>query len=249
MSDDDFSLSQSVEDYLLLILSDSNLPTGGFVASNGLESTYQHGFLDIPLPPPTAGNNNNNDNIKPLKSIDALLAFIRRSLHSYARLSLPFLNSAYEVVRELSSAVSSSSSGSCSTGGGATGSSSSSPGAAETLDKLAMLDRQLDSMMLSVVAKRASKAQGTALLTLYARAFAGPQSEEEGEQPGGGSGGGTMSMARLLATFKGMMRKGETGVEGHLPICWAMLTAALGLSLGKSRHRVGIPLPLEWAAS
>ena len=33
------------ESYLVQLLSDSNLPTGGFIASGGLESYHAHGFL------------------------------------------------------------------------------------------------------------------------------------------------------------------------------------------------------------
>ncbi|KAF8559167.1 urease accessory protein UreF [Imleria badia] len=67
------------DDYVLLLLADSNLPTGSFVASSGLESYTAHGFLAHP-------------------HSAALLAFIHDSLHSYARTALPVVSDAHRVV-------------------------------------------------------------------------------------------------------------------------------------------------------
>ncbi|KIY49475.1 urease accessory protein UreF [Fistulina hepatica ATCC 64428] len=66
------------EEYLLLILADSNLPTGSFVASSGLESYIKHGFAAL--------------------SESAVLSFVQDSLLSYAHSSLPFVSDAYERV-------------------------------------------------------------------------------------------------------------------------------------------------------
>jgi urease accessory protein len=61
--------SSSAETHLLYILLDSNLPTGGFVASSGLESYTKHGFLG------TASN---------AGSIEGLVKFVQESVRNYA---------------------------------------------------------------------------------------------------------------------------------------------------------------------
>ena len=40
----------ATESYLVQLLSDSNLPTGGFIASGGLESSHALGFRPPPGP-------------------------------------------------------------------------------------------------------------------------------------------------------------------------------------------------------
>lgn len=72
-----------MDDYVLLLLADSNLPTGSFVASSGLESYNTHGFL---APPHSA----------------AILGFIHDSLHSYAHTALPVVSDAHRIVAPLS---------------------------------------------------------------------------------------------------------------------------------------------------
>lgn len=73
----------AMDEYLLLLLADSNLPTGSFVASSGLESYNTHGFL---APPHRT----------------ALLGFIHDSLHSYAHTALPVVADAHRIVAPLS---------------------------------------------------------------------------------------------------------------------------------------------------
>lgn len=65
-----------MDDYLLLLLADSNLPTGSFIASSGLESYTTHGFL----------------------SHTPLLAFVHDSLHSYAHSALPVVSDAHRIM-------------------------------------------------------------------------------------------------------------------------------------------------------
>jgi urease accessory protein len=228
----------SIEDYLVLVLSDSNLPTGGFIASSGLESTYQHGFL---LHDPAVFDDELSAS-KKLTTIEAVVAFIQRSLHSYARLALPFLNSAHEAVAELASTLSSLSASTSSSENKISDRDGFDAAVASLLERLAVLDRQLDSMMLSAIARRASKAQGTALLTLHSRAFAElpqKQSVEEGTTAATTTPTMAVALAQVLVTFKSMTRRdvssggGMGAVHAHLPICWAILTATLGLSLGK----------------
>jgi urease accessory protein len=65
-------------EYLILLLTDSNLPTGGFVASSGLESYHAHGLL------------------KP--GAEGLLQFIRLSLETYANQSAAFVLDTHRIV-------------------------------------------------------------------------------------------------------------------------------------------------------
>ncbi len=166
-----YSMNADEQSYILLLLSDSNLPTGSFVASSGLESYLKHGF--------GAG--------------ERTITFVRHSLASYARSALPFVSDAHRIVNR-----------------------DYACGVAEQLSALAFRDSLYDSMTLNHVTRRASKLQGVALLTLYAKGFAKPEQEDK--------------MACLISQFKLMVRKEETA--GHLPICWGILTAPLGLSLG-----------------
>ncbi|KAK0444403.1 hypothetical protein EV421DRAFT_1890577 [Armillaria borealis] len=134
------------ETYILLLLSDSNLPTGAFVASSGLESYMKHGF----------GSNDPTD------------------IHSRQH-----------------------------------GSST-------------------ETMTLNHVARRASKSQGVALLTLYTKALSPPSSfplEPDAKRV-------HERMSTFFAQFKTMVRREDA--HGHLPTCWGALTAALGLTLERS---------------
>lgn len=181
------------EAYLLLLLSDSNLPTGSFVASSGLESFLKHGFS-------SSTRDSNNPSTSSINTT-TIVTFIQDSLSTYASSALPFVSDAYAVV-------------------------SSSGSSSETLDRLKALDDLYDSMTLNHVTKRASKAQGVALLTLYSKGFSRPPgfsalpADASAEQ-----------MAKLVDAYKLRVRS-ETA-PGHLPVCWGILCAALCMSLGR----------------
>lgn len=76
-------IDRHVEDYLVLILSDSNLPTGGFIASAGLESYYSHGFL----------TSQQQQMLRPT------LAFVEHSLANYAASVMPYMCAAYQLTQ------------------------------------------------------------------------------------------------------------------------------------------------------
>lgn len=190
MPDDD------TETYILLLLSDSNLPTGSFVASSGLESYFKHGFSSLSSPG------------------SATIDFIRDSLRSYARSALPFISDAHRAVETFAL-------------------DKEIDGDTEKfyhiLRTLTDLDELYQSMTLNHVTRRASMAQGVALLSLYSKGFsqtltlsAFSKAETRHHE---------VRMKTLLELFKSKVRKGE--VFGHLPICWGALTAALGLTLGE----------------
>ncbi|KAI5893991.1 uncharacterized protein SCHCODRAFT_01141901 [Schizophyllum commune H4-8] len=190
------------ETYLLLVLADSNLPTGSFVASSGLESYFKHSF-----------------DVQEGKRDAAVLAFVRDSLASYARTALPFVAGAHRAVEALAN-TDVPDSNTASESHPPTLNSLAHCDLASTLTTLAALDALCEATMLNHVSRRASRAQGVALLTLYAKGLAPPT---DGELLGG-----------ALDQYKLRVRREEA--PGHLPVCWGALTAALGLPLARAVH-------------
>ncbi|KAH7916253.1 hypothetical protein BJ138DRAFT_1169338 [Hygrophoropsis aurantiaca] len=175
------------ETYILLLLSDSNLPTGSFVASSGLESYVKHGFLS------------------PGSAMDDTINFIQDSLKTYAWSALAFVSDAHLLISTYFEQEESS--------------------VDSILEKLVALDEVYETMTLNHVTKRASKSQGVALLTLYSKGFSRPNKDDLSSHE--------TRLSALIDKLKLMIRREET--HGHLPICWGVLTAALGLSLERSQ--------------
>jgi urease accessory protein len=210
------------EAYLLLILSDANLPTGAFVASAGLESTVTHGLFRLPTGSPAGSD---------------IVAFLRNSVDTYARSALPFARDAHRTAAAYASGK--------------------MAGLDVALATLARLDALYDASTLNHVTRRASCAQGAALLTLYTKGFTRPvvltamsdsmagmttdcgvptgdrgdESESEYESRAGA----------LVAALKARVRRGDADAPGHLPVCWGVLAGVLGLTVGElnriSLHR------------
>lgn len=76
--------SEAYQSHLINILSDSNLPVGGFVSSSGLESFIAHSFLS------TASSD--------VERSDRLIGFLHSSLLNYASLALPFMIGLFSVL-------------------------------------------------------------------------------------------------------------------------------------------------------
>ncbi|PPQ78117.1 hypothetical protein CVT24_006418 [Panaeolus cyanescens] len=198
--------NNDTEAYILLTLADSNLPTGAFVASSGLESHVKHGFSSLS------------------SSVEmATVNFVRDSLGSYARTALPFVADAHILVSNYCSAVEQSR---------LQETGEQMKERTNVLKALTDLDELYHTMTLNHVARRASISQGVALLTLYSKGFARPSSlsaftatESQGQED---------QMKNLLEAFKLKARREE--VFGHLPVCWGMLTAALGLNLERAQY-------------
>lgn len=149
--DDEAVAKAADEAYLLLLLSDANLPTGSFVASSGLESSIKHGFFsDRSQESPFVGNDTSEPS-SPTPSAPRMTVgtvnFLRDSLLAYSRSTLAFIRAVYEALdrRKSGSDVS------------------------RTLKEIVQLDGLYEAMTLNHVARRASKAQGVALLTLYTK--------------------------------------------------------------------------------
>lgn len=174
--------------YIELLLCDSNLPTGAFVASSGLESSIKHGFFHSQNPTST-------------------INFIQDSLATYAHTALPFVSDAHRVVEHFSLNTDTSKE--------------------VVLSDLKALDDLYECMTLNHVAKRASKSQGVALLTLYSKGFSQPTFLVPKEKQGVTR---ESRMLGLVDQLKSSIRREDT--QGHLPICWGVLAGALQLSLG-----------------
>jgi urease accessory protein len=145
----------------------------------------------------------------PSHSPDSMINFIQDSLATYAHSALPFVSDAHHIVAEFSRSL-----------------IDDDIETTSTLSRLKALDELYETMTLNHVAKRASKSQGVALLTLYSKGFSKPAFLELG----------TTEVARetrllgLVDRLKLVIRREET--QGHLPICWGVLTGAFQLSLG-----------------
>lgn len=184
MNDDD-------ETFILLVLSDSNLPTGSFVASSGLESYFKHGFASL-FP----------------SSEHTLVSYIRQSLPTYARSALPFVTDAHRVI-------------------------SATKDSKTALNRLLALDQLYEASNLNHVARRASRSQGVALLTLFSKGLSKPPIHADIFKDEPSPSQQSSLLSSLVDEFKLLVRREET--PGHLPVCWGILTGALGLSLGSHR--------------
>lgn len=256
--DDDF------ETYLLLLLSDSNLPTGGFVASSGLESFHAHGLLHNSRPTADLTNYAGAKTV-PMKRgtaptqaqlSSATLGFARSTLHSYARSSFGFLARVHAVVRGFLERGMRADHGRSRVRMGETVQERETAeklwreerriALDECLEAVEKLDNSYHTLLLNHVARRASKAQGIALLTLYSKAFAKPINLSREAYDPSSSNTPTHSneaqiepAATLVDRLKMDIRRssiqpqGEQ-VHGHLPVCWAVFAACLGISLKKA---------------
>lgn len=178
--------------WLLWQLADSGLPTGGFVASSGLEAALATGLV--------AG------------SPDGVRLFVRESVKSYAMSAGPFVAAAHRLCRKANEDC---------------------DGRDRTLQAALDLDDEYDTSTGNAVARRASAAQGGALLSLWSKSFKMDdkdcgRSEVIGEENPGIER--TRRLNVLIQDFKAECRKGT--VVGHVPVCFGLLCGYLDLSLG-----------------
>ncbi|PWN42005.1 hypothetical protein IE81DRAFT_324005 [Ceraceosorus guamensis] len=233
VDDDHEAGTQSQMDYLLLLLGDSNLPTGGFVASSGLESFAAHGLLrafGTMDSRPLASSSGLTSGLRnaPLSSSGQLLVYLASSLDSYASTSLPYLCDAHGLAAGYLSSASSESKDVM---------EPRCDYASAAMIGLRKLDDSLEAGLLSNVARRASTTQGVALLTLHSKAFAKPIALTKGHPattqtaPKAKAADlrptSRLRAEEILDLYRGAIRRGES--EGHLPICWGVFCAALGI--------------------
>jgi urease accessory protein len=109
----------------------------------------------------------------------------------------------------------------------------------KVIETITTLDEYHESTLLSHVARRASKAQGIAMLmlTLFGRGLTRPLGFELDPNDEEGAAGSELEREKekkstaIIDGYKRLVRKGS--VPGHLAICWGVITASLGLALGK----------------
>ena len=135
----------------------------------------------------------------------AVLDFVKDSLGAYSRSALPFVSDTHTCVEKLLN-------------DGRSGE--------EVLKRVEALDELYHSMTVNDVTRRSSKAQGVALLTLFSKGFSRPDLGDSMTSQG------QEKVGRFVDELKLRVRREDT--HGHLPICWGVLTAALGLKLGAS---------------
>lgn len=258
--------------HLLYVLLDSNLPTGGFVASSGLESWAKHGFLSFdPDPSPvdgaraaggssgstkTSGDRTGNGGIhengvpaygrrpvNPTGAAAGVTDFARAEIENYHSTTGGFVKGAWDAVSLHLAGIS--------TCAPQQTNDSRTPRTAtvqDTMQKLLCLDKYHEASMLSHVSRRASKAQGVAMLTLYTKGLSTPTIHGDPTCGTGATVEGTgIGQAReLVDAYKWLIRKNVA--PGHLAVCWGIMTAALGIPLGTSdifipyaRHAEDLP--------
>ncbi|CAD6588685.1 MAG: hypothetical protein TREMPRED_005122 [Tremellales sp. Tagirdzhanova-0007] len=197
----------SAELHLLFTLSDSALPTGGFISSSGLESFAKHGFLSSP--------SSSTWTIDPHNSTHAITEFARAEVEHYASTTSIFVLSSFYCVEAALNHKNSKSKG-------------------QAIDELVEMDMYHESAMLSHVARRSSRAQGVALLTLFSRGLIPPPGHDDPDpELCSDEASGMKELAKhIVEGYKRLIRAGKA--MGHLAICWGVITAALGLALGSS---------------
>ncbi|CEG67116.1 hypothetical protein RMATCC62417_03585 [Rhizopus microsporus] len=162
--------SNETSSWLLYILTDSALPTGGFVSSSGLEASHQAGLVD-------------SNNIS---------TFVTSSAHNYASNTNCFVQAGYESLDNK-----------------------------DALSFLTDCDATCDAVMAAnAVARRASLAQGIAMLTLFLKCFTETNKQEE--------------KIRVVKQWKNMIRAEK--VDGHFAICFGLVCRCLDVDLENTLH-------------
>jgi urease accessory protein UreF len=154
--------SDKTSNWLLYLLTDSALPTGGFVASSGLEASFQAGLI---------------------ASASALPEFTLSAAHSFAYNTIPFVRAGYYSVDSQ-----------------------------DPIKELQEVDVTCEALMVgNTVARRASLAQGVAMLTLHIKCFA-PDDD-------------------LVKEWKKLIRAEK--VDGHFAVCFGLVCRRLNVSIGQ----------------
>lgn len=214
---------------LLWLLSDSNLPTGGFVASSGLEAYFVHGFLHRAAEK-VASSSSRSSPAGQRTSTDRIAAatveYVAASLTSYASSAVPFLLDAHWIVSTHLNKLDPID-------------QASQQSIDNCIRSLARIDEAYHSFALNHVVRRASKAQGMALLALYSKSFAQAPLHEGTDHPGLSQSQSRYRQASrsVIEEFRRRVRSATSSnaaPHAHLPICWGILTAALGISASQA---------------
>ncbi|KAF9165383.1 hypothetical protein DFQ26_000189 [Actinomortierella ambigua] len=193
--------------WLLWQFLDSALPTGGFIASNGLEAFAK-------LHPEQS-------------SPQEVEAYIDWSVHSCAYTNLPFVDAAWRLVDRW---IDLDQGTRLRTEKGRT---RALEGA---LHRIANVDREYHVFMNNAIQNAASRKQGDGILMMGVKCFvdqvppssSSPLPTDESDFTGLGP------QMRILKHFKAMVRRDE--VAGHYPIAYAIIARLLGFDLATTRQ-------------
>lgn len=244
--------------HLLYVLLDSNLPTGGFVASSGLESYAKHGFLATDVKTDAYDEAEIDDILAHLAQLaetgdgdgrGAKAAFAARRRHgptsaAASNVTTPtvrfvkyeldnFHNSTGFYLRH-AYAVVSRYLAELAEGEDA---AAREKREASAVEALVVLDAEQEATLLSQVQRRASKTQGVALLTLYGRGLAPPPSFfafPPSASLAAVSEAKEEAKKSLIAAFKLRVRRGSS--HGHLSVCFGVLCALLEIAPRTAHH-------------
>ncbi|KAI0398185.1 UreF-domain-containing protein [Xylariaceae sp. FL0594] len=196
----------------LLLLSDSALPLGSFAFSSGLESYIAHA-----RPPPPSSSSSSvpyHYYYKP-----TLSSFLPLSLSSYASTNLPFCLAAFcAVVEENEKEKGKSGSGSA------------------LAEELIDLDDALDASIVCAVGRRASTAQGRALLSIWEKSLCVSVSV-----PGAP---GVKALQEFSTALRGLNKNNTlnndeeipASISAHLAPLFGAVAACLGLSAEQTAY-------------
>ncbi|KAJ1791281.1 hypothetical protein LPJ62_001482 [Coemansia sp. RSA 2167] len=198
------------ETWLLWLLADSQLPTGGFVASAGLEAAMQARLI--------------RENASETDS-DSFIGFIRGSTYNQARFALPFCSRAHEETMHLISRVQSDVKDSATEGVDTDAvkadEDTADSVATDVIDILQRIDDYHQTMLSSnSVAMRASTAQGGGLLSLFNRGYAHARFMDHAR--------GQLCVA-IAKRLQRLARLGE--MRAHWPVIFGFVCAAVGISI------------------
>ncbi|KAL2269718.1 hypothetical protein VTJ83DRAFT_1902 [Remersonia thermophila] len=225
----------SAANHFLLLLSDSALPLGSFAFSSGLES-----YLTHQKAPTTRLHHPSSSS--PFSSFST---FLPLSLSSVAATSLPFVLAAHRLI---------------SIHPGRSADDGDDDGSSLLAAGLASLDDAADAAIPCTVARRASVAQGRALLSIWERAFAaGVAERQRGQQeqqpppppPPSRDAVEVAALKRFSALLKGAAPPGSgsgtaaaedeadndpPAVSAHLAPLFGAISAVLGLSAEQTAY-------------
>ncbi|KAJ1675842.1 hypothetical protein EV182_000456 [Spiromyces aspiralis] len=213
------------ETWLLWLLSDSQLPTGGFVASGGLEAGIQGGLVEGSAgrhyhfkPGPGVAEDRGDDRQHAKYSLSE---FIKSSVVNQSRQVLPFASATHEAIFKCLARV-------CPPSAAAQGDGPDEQQVSMLVDEIADIDHLHNAMLSSnSVARRASLAQGSGLLSLFNRSYCVADI----------FGGDTATQAFLQRAGKQLQylcRLQKMG--GHWPVVFGFVCAALGIPLAKTQQ-------------
>ncbi|KAG0057007.1 hypothetical protein BGZ83_002245 [Gryganskiella cystojenkinii] len=196
----------STPSWLLWQFLDSALPTGGFIASNGLEAFAK-------LHPQES------------KSLKQIEAYIHWSVHACGYTNLPFVTEVWKLV----DAWTIRDAFELKTDRG------KEKAMRSVLKRIANIDREYDVFMNNAIQNAASRKQGDGMIMMGVKCFAdqykpGQQNNEEDEEEVMTLG----ANIRILKPFKAMLRSED--VAGHYPIAFAIMARLLGFDLATTRY-------------